>query len=103
VFNHNHTIFYPISTETVNKLLSGGEKNKMTEEKRYLVEKTIRVVKCNTSYAIGWGVQEDGTILVEIDKPSWERLEEKRVKKSDANPNMDYLLAETILQIFNEA
>lgn len=75
----------------------------MSDGKCTLVEKTIRVVKCDTLYACGWGVEEDGTILVEIDKPSWERLEEKIVKRSDANPDLDYVLAETIMQIFSDA
>ena len=66
-----------------------------------MTEKRIRIVKLDCQYACGWGVQADGSILVEIDKPSWERLEEK-LKRRDGSPDLDFDLAETILQRFNE-
>jgi len=74
----------------------------MSEDKHYMIEKNIRVVKCNTAYACGWGVLEDGTILVEIDKDTWDCLDEKS-KMHGLNPDLDYVLGETILQRFLNA
>jgi len=67
-----------------------------TEEQQN--EKTIRLVKCDSLYACGWGIR-DGVIQVEVSKSDWEALEDSA---KNLCMSVDFILAERILGLFTK-